>query len=991
MATTEHTMNDALASLLRDTRRAWNHSEIVSSENTNMLKGNVKRPDILIVEPNVSPVVIETEVLPAVTVEPEAMSRLGERLRSNGRMLLSSIAVRFPLELRMKAGNALRDALANTSHLEMALYTGDNPELCSRWPQSGWIKGTVSDLSVLAQSASIPPAVIEKAADQLVDGVKEAAGLLNDMAKTHPALIHKISQQLYQEDGEQTRRMATSILANAFVFQETLAGGPGKLAVVSSLGELRSSNHGLTKSAVLAEWQKILAVNYWPIFDIARRILEAVPADSAGGLIHGLAETADRLLENRLMRSHDLTGAVFQRVIADRKFLAAYYTTPASAALLVGLAITPEHPPADGSWSDPKDIKTLRIADFACGTGTLLSTAYQRVGQLHELGGGDSEAIHPEMMATALTGCDVLPAAAHLTASMLSGAHPTIKYQGSSIMTVAYGKQPNGIALGSLDLLAVQGRLEVLTITAKSLEGTGETEKNTWLSLPHASCDVVIMNPPFTRATGHEGKKVGVPNPMFAAFSSSDEEQKLMSAKAKELTKGTAAHGNAGEASIFLVLGDRKLRPGGILALVMPLSLMSGDAWEGCRVLLSDNYSDLVLVSIAGADGADLSFSADTGMGECLIVGRKAAPTTSRATFVVLNNRPAYPLLGATAARQIHELIKDKKLRRLEDGPLGGTPLRFGDEVIGQAIDAPMPNSGGWNLARISDLSLAQSAYQLADKSCFWLPTMSKADTIQVPMTSVDEIGHIGPYHMDVSSTVTDGKVRGPFTISEAAPGGVPTYPILWAHDAKSERTLLFPGDREGQPLTSTDAETQEKIAQKVASVQASASHCHFNQNFQFNSQPTAMQFTARRTIGGRAWMSIRLHSEAQEKALVVWGNTSFGILLHWWHANKQQSGRGNIGKSSLESLRILNVACLTTKQLDEAVKLFDAMSHKEFLPIHQIDKDLVRQELDSRFAKDVLGLAPAIIETNGPLDILRMKLAREPSIRGSKKDKEEG
>lgn len=32
----------------------------------------------------------------------------------------------------------------------------------------------------------------------------------------------------------------------------------------------------------------------------------------------------------------------------------------------------------------------------------------------------------------------LLPAAAHLTASMLSGAHPTIKYKQSSILTVAY-------------------------------------------------------------------------------------------------------------------------------------------------------------------------------------------------------------------------------------------------------------------------------------------------------------------------------------------------------------------------------------------------------------------------------------------------------------------------------------------------------------------------------------------------------------------------
>ena len=65
-----------------------------------------------------------------------------------------------------------------------------------------------------------------------------------------------------------------------------------------------------------------------------------------------------------------------------------------------------------------------RYTDFACGTGTLLSAAYRRISQLHEASGGDAEMIHPEMMATALVGCDVLPAAAHLTASMLAGAHP---------------------------------------------------------------------------------------------------------------------------------------------------------------------------------------------------------------------------------------------------------------------------------------------------------------------------------------------------------------------------------------------------------------------------------------------------------------------------------------------------------------------------------------------------------------------------------------
>ena len=986
MATTEHTINDALAGVLRGTRRAWQQSNVVRSENTGMLKGSNERPDILVIESTVSPVVIETEVSPAATVESDAISRLGKQIRATGRTILSSIAVRLPQRLRRKQGSFLQSELEDATDIEMALYTGSDPSAHSRWPRSGWILGRVSDLSILVQYASVPPEVIEKAADQLVTGVSEAAGLLKEMLEEHPGAIHKIGEELRQADSDQTRRMAATILANAFVFQENLAGGPDELASVNSLEQLRGSNSGLTKSAVLAEWRKILQVNYWPIFDIARRILEVIPTAESQLLIEGLAGTTDKLLQARLMRSHDLTGAVFQRLIADRKFLAAYYTTPGAAALLVGLAITLDTPLKSRSWSSAADVKKLRIADFACGTGTLLSTAYQRINQLHELAGGDAKVLHPDMMATALVGCDVLPAATHLTASMLAGAHPSVKYKQSSILTVAYGKQPNGeVALGSLDLLEPQGRFEILSITAKTIEGMGEAEQDTWRSLPHASFDVAIMNPPFTRPTGHEGKKIGVPNPMFAAFSSSEEEQRLMSKATKHLTKGSSAHGNAGEASIFLVLANRKLKLGGVLALVMPLSLISGDAWEKSRALLAKHYSNLVIISIAGAASADLSFSADTHMGECLVIGGKSETGSTRATFIILNKRPQFPLLGVIAAEQIRRLIESKNLRRLEDGPVNGTFLHFGDEVIGQALDAPLPVSGGWNLSRIADLSLAQTAYQLINKKSIWLPTMNKSEIVDIPLTTVAKIGEIGPYHADINGNTSTGGIRGPFDIFPIKPNSVPTYPVLWSHDAESERTMSFEEDCEGFPRHGSRSGEQAIVDLKVASIWNTASHCHFNRDFRFNSQSTGMQFTPRKTIGGRAWLSIRLSSVDQEKALVLWANTSLGLLLHWWHANKQQSGRGSIGKSMLQTLPTLDVTDLEPKLLAEAVKLFDAMSEQPLLPLHELNRDPIRRELDEAFARNVLRLSEPILASGGPLELLRMKLSQEPSIRGGK------
>lgn len=512
MATTEHTINDALAAVLRTTRRAWIVPGVINSENTAILKRAAKRPDILVTEPNVSPVVIETEVMPAINLEADALSRLGDKLKSSGRVVLSSVAVRLPARLRTKSGAALAAELAAIDDLEVAVYTGSAPSSYSRWPESGWIRATVADLSILTQAATVPPEVIDQAANDLVEGVSDAAGLLEEIAKAHPGAVHKISEELRQQDGEQTRRMATTILANAFVFMESLAGGPGQLANVRSLEALKSSPGGLTKATILAEWAKILKINYWPIFDIARRIFENVPPSLCNPLIARLAKTADRLLSKSLMRSHDLTGAVFQRLIADRKFLAAYYTTPAAAALLAGLAIDADQTPSGGAWTDLTAVKGLRMADFACGTGTLLSTVYQRVGQLHELSGGDAEALHPDMMAAGLVGCDVLPAAAHLTASMLAGSHPTTQYAQSSILTVAYGKQADGrFALGSLDLLDPQGKFDIVAITAKAASALGEAEQATWTALPHSSFDLVIMNPPFVRDTGHEGKRRASP------------------------------------------------------------------------------------------------------------------------------------------------------------------------------------------------------------------------------------------------------------------------------------------------------------------------------------------------------------------------------------------------------------------------------------------------------------------------------------------------
>jgi len=987
MATTEQTVNDTLAAVLMETRSLWRYRGVVKSENVDVLKGSGKKPDILITEPSVSPVIVETEILPAHSVESDAKQRLGEHLVPSGRRILSSLAVRLPVRLRDLSGQPLKDEILTASDLDIALFTGESLASFMRWPRNGWVRGNVTDLSMLIQSASVPPPVIEAAANKLVEGVSEAAAFLEDMAIAHPGGMKRICEELRQQDSEQTRRMATTILANALVFHESLARGEGDLYEVRTLDELRGKRGGVNKGDTLEDWKRILKVNYWPIFDIARRILEVIPADTSRPLLESLVTTATELVANHMMRSHDLTGAVFQRLIADRKFLAAYYTNPSSAALLAGLAIDPLTTPGGGSWSKENDVTSLRIADFACGTGTLMSAAYRRVSQLHEAFGGNAETVHPEMMSNALVGCDVLPAAAHLTASMLASAHPTVTYNGSSIMTVGFGtRQGGGFALGSLDLLDLQRPFDIVAVTAKSIGATGQSEQQVWQAINHWSIDLVIMNPPFTRDTGHEGVKSAVPNPMFAAFGSKEEEQKEMAKAAKRLLQNTSAHGNAGEGSAFLALADRKLKMGGTLAMVMPLSLMGGDSWKDSRQLLRKSYDDLVLVSIAGAKDNEMSFSADTGMGECLVVGHKVEYSIRwhRATFVVLYERPSSPMAGSIAATQIRRL-QERKLRRLEDGPIGGSLFHFGDDVIGYAMDAPLPKEGPWNLARIKDGALAQVAYQMTGNGLLWLPGVAKNNAVPVSITTISAIGQIGPISRDIDGHTPDGGIRGPFEIEAIKSKSIPTYPVLYAHDAPRERCMEFEADSEGFIRKGRSPEEDNFAQDKAVRIWATASHCHFNVDFRFNSQSTGMQFTSRKAMGGRAWPSIKLGSVEQEKALVLWSNSSFGLLLRWWHGNKQQAGRGSIGVSALALLPVLDVTKLSGEALAKMVAIFDDMKHKELRPVNEIAQDAVRAEIDTRFAMEVLGFPPELAAPDGPLALLRQKLALEPSITGSK------
>lgn len=929
----------------------------VKIENTRVIAGNPGlRPDILITGADRAPVVIEAEFMPAATAEQEAKDRLGLEVTDGRRPIEAAIALRYPEGLEFE--DYLNSGMTGT-RLEYAVLYKDE----TRFPESGWLQGTPADLADIARLVSVPQSAVNAAADALEKGIDRAAATLKDLNEQRPAITQTVAALLGMSDVPQTHRMACAIIANAMVFHDRVADIHRDIRPLRLVCSQDVSN---PQREIIAEWARILAINYWPIFAIARDIIEQLPTAEASQMLRRLEYTAGDVMASGANVEHDLTGRIFQRLIVDRKYLATFYTLPASAALLARLAVAM----LEGvDWANADAIRKLRVGDFACGTGALLSAVYEQIATRHEHAGGDSAALHKAMMEDVLYGCDVMPSAIHITSATLSGVQPNVGYGSSRLYNMPYGRQSDGtVAIGSLELLQSSSVMTLFNTSDPAMR-TGSAGEETAASVPvdisDEGFDIVIMNPPFTRNTTHEAAYSEAPMAAFAAFNTNELTQRDMSKRMSQLKIGTVYHGNAGIASAFASLGHRKLKPGGVLALVLPLSVAVGVSWQNFRKLLERNYTDISVLSIA-ANGKDMSFSSDTGMAECLIVARKrnVGMVDKRIQFTSFRQRPKQFAHSAAIASTANDV---GTVRRIEDGPYGGTPLMVGDELASEMISAPYGADGeAWAAVRLSDSSLAQTAYALSD-SRLWLPGTSQSNELKV--VSLGTLANLGLYHLDIIGAAP----RGPFDKVAASPTA--TYPALWNHNAGKEKRVICEPD--AQLLV------RQGLEEKAASAWTIASRSHINLDFTFGSQPLAIAFTERKVIGGRVWPNVIFEDERHDYAFAVWGNSTLGLLTHWWHSSRQQSSKAGMTIRTAETLPILDLRDLTDAQLTTAREIFDDFRERDLKPAYLADADENRALLDRRVVCDLLGFGEDVYDG---VRLVAAKWCAEPSVHGGKK-----
>ena len=963
--TNEIAFNVALSNVLRTKHPRWR--DRTGAEQQGVVREVAQRPDIVIRPPGGIPVVLETEFEPARSVEEDARKRLGKFLQYQGAQIEQTIAVQIPKDLSEVPQQDLERAIkaAEFRYCTHALQAAD---MAMRWPATGWLVGTIDDLASCIENVSLSERLLAEGTQILEQSIGDASGELRETAG--PYALEKMAQFLHQEDGEQTSRMAMAIVANALVFHTAIVEAHN----IATIDELRiPGRNDVSKSRLLACWQHILDnINYYPIFRIASDLLLPIPDGTANAVLNRLAQAASDLAGLGATTLHDLSGRMFQRLIADRKFLATFYTLPTSAALLGELAVAR----LETDWSDPDALTGLQVADLACGTGALLSAAYRALSARHRRTGGDDQTLHRQMMERALVAADIMPAATHLTASILSSAHPGTTFGHTRVHTLPYGQQSqekrHTMALGALDLIEDDATPSLFGTGATVAQGTGadvEAEGSQDMILPRETADLVIMNPPFTRPTNHENIEGSVPVPSFAGLGTSEDEQRQMSTRLKgicaKLKKSgdLAGHGNAGLASNFIDLAHVKLKSGGVLALVLPAACISGGSWANARRLLEREYKDLTVLTIAAHGNTDRAFSADTGMAEALIVATKRYAGRDEGQhgetlFVNLRHRPRSLAEAFEMARAVRRLSPQARRGRLCVGA---------SETIGTYIQASLSQSG---CALLRETALADTALRLAEGTL----RLPQGYSVPLSTTCLDSLGKRGLYHLDIAGKASNGTPRGPFDIIPIQ--GVPEYPVLWEHEAERERRLVVPPDSEG--------EVRPGCAERAVAVwNRTASRLHFTLDFQINSQSLTACLTPAKAIGGRAWPNFLPAQDEWSLPLVLWSNTTLGLLAFWWIGTRQQQGRACLTITQLPRLTVLDPCALSPTQLAHAEAIFEQFKDATFLPANEAYRDDARQALDRAVLINLLHLPEAALE---PLALLRAQWCAEPSVHGGKK-----
>ena len=803
-------------------------------------------------------------------------------------------------------------------------------------------------------------AVLDAAIDRFAYSIVTKMGVIHRLAKTlglsQPANLKETHQYIVS-----VAHISGLVITNALVFQEILALSDNRVLALQRIEGQRD-----VIGALAAHWRMIIEeINYYPIFHVAREQIIDLTATQDMKAFQTLIDAAKTIVCNKAALRHDLMGRVYHRLLADSKYLGTYYTTIPAATLLLRLALRAEEWPI--AWHALDALPHFKIADLACGTGTLLMAAAEALTNNYINAAIAADVplelnrLHRALVEAVIHGYDVLASAIHLTASTLAMRMPESTFQKMNLISLPLGGK--GHSLGSLEFLrppqaAMPGFTDVFGAIKPGERVTGRGAETVEIPRP-PDLDLCVMNPPFTRSVGG--------NLLFG--SSPKAERKKMQCELRRLLNAhdISASATAGLGAVFVAIGDRYLRCGGRIALVLPKALISGIAWGKTRDLLKQHYQ--VEYIIASQDPAQWNFSESTSLSEVLLIARKTAleeelpcpPETTQppnAQVIALNlwRNPQTAIEAAAIVRQLSAQTPPD----VEHGQ-GAVALKIGAQKVGVALAfswGTLRDRESWMLTcAFAQPDVTRVAYQLLQYQRLWIP--GQAQHTSLPLTALQNLGALGPDRRDIYDgfELTDVKTA---------------YPTFWGHKATDVRTLAQTPNAYLTPLA--EAKPGRPL-RKATQLWPLAGKVLLGERLWLYTQHVVAVYLPRETLAN-VWWSFAFHDASTnavaEKILTLWLNSTIGLLILLASRDETRGAWVDFKKPSLAAMPVLNIPALTPDQRETLAATYDRLCEETLLPFPHMHTDATRAAIDAAF-EQTLALPD--------LTVLRELLAQEPVI----------
>ena len=777
----------------------------------------------------------------------------------------------------------------------------------------------------------------------------------------HPALAGRLRAITNADDDREAAATAALILISAQGFISRPIPG----SIPGSIPDIITATHPALPGILRTRWLQ-MAVHAQgslrPLAEVAHRIIDFLPHDQrADRALAAAAATAEALgtslhTDPAAGQDHP-AGDALQHMPSDRQARGIFHTRQASAELLAHLALPDDVLELTGRPS----VDRLRIADYSCGAGTLLTAAYRRVSQLHRTAGGDPAGLHQRLLRMGITGCDISPAAVAITAHNLARMQPHLPDVPQGIFTLEQGPANPGQPprLGALDLL-----------DDSSIKQPGLTRKRHGPRSQHA----VLMNPPFT-------KPQQVPDP-------------AVTRALYDLNSTLGARHNISLAYAFSMLAIRNVSRGGSIGLILPITAMEGAPpqqtlhppkninWQNLRNKLTSKFAGVIVVSIANYSEARSSFCHNSATADVMIAGRRlrrGEKKDAHATFVTLTRCPA-------TSQEAEDLAAEIRLasRKHEDGQ-DCVLITLNGRNAGHSVRALTQIDKPWLLTRILDPQMIPAKSNLA-RGIIGVPDPEPEPQMTQKFRNIAVIssGKMSPANrIPVTTFSTLGRMHnaqpalgrqfGP--VYELYTQDPDQMPVVNANSQPDQGRLL---------VVPTDAVHISMDQSKKASalIKRNASRLHLQSAFRFNTQASPVYLTQEPALGTGRLPSLVMYDPKYELATAAWLNTTPGLINLWSIAVLTHNGLARTAPSQIGAMPFLDLSALTASQLEVLSQVCLNLTAQTMLPTSEAWQDDAREELDRRVLGEILGMDSRSMQH---LRSTRAKWCTEPTVQAKK------